>query len=551
MAHHRPLILLLLSLRALAQLVCTSVGPPTSSGSISGSTVGNFTRIGMCSDIIVGAPLQVFLITAPAGLPTGAWGIISTCNDFTYFDTYVAVSRLPGGVAPCPATADEAARLGCDWSSDDAFGLCGLKSRVVVYNVLAGETLVVAVTGAPIPVSGQAGNFSYPSGAFMLTWDFSSVVGASATPSVAPTPPAYIEASQCVTPAATWTGSVPSNAFGLTELLTGTCNGVGFDGGSSQRLVRISLPPAPGGSPVQYGSLQLDTCNAGTLWDTTLVVAPRQPLGRPCDRTAFGDGVPACLSANDDAQLPCGPAGQVFGASRLVIPAQSNSSYVVLVSNSRPNSQAGLFTLSWSFSIVLPSPSSTQLYSFSSSPSLSSSASPSTSMLASTPNRTGTPLSTSTRTGTPQNTSTATSTVTQTVTSTPDPTGSKTPTPSQTGTTSATESHTVGVSDSITASASITATATGSDLTLGKKAEAAAIASSQKKVDRDTAIFAGFGGATLVGLVIVFMCLAWRAEVKSSLANPPRLVMQRIDSAASFEEGGEVGGEFGQENPLR
>ena len=119
----------------------------------------------------------------------------------------------------------------------------------------------------------------------------------------------------------------------------GTCNGVSFSQAVGEKLVIVTVP----GNAPPGGSLTLHTC-VGTNFDSEIIVAGPL-LGNACPRTQSEFN---CLASNDD-YAGCGNGLQ----SLVVVPATPGASYAVLVTGYSTN--AGAFTLSWSYGMISPS----------------------------------------------------------------------------------------------------------------------------------------------------------------------------------------------------
>src|SRR5437870_3536616 len=248
---------------------------PAQGGTISGTTSGTSALAGSCGSSGT-APEHVFQWT-----PTvSGTAIIQTCGAGTTFDTVLYLRS--GSCASGPEVA-----AGCN--DDACLNATGLiRASRLTPTVTAGQTYFIVVDG----YGGSQGTFS-------LT------VTPPAPTTTTTTPPGGGGCSSpMVTPAS---GGSFSGASSGTSALVGSC---GSSGTSPERVYQWT--------PAVSGSATIQTCGAGTTFDTVLYMRSG----------ACASGPEVAGGCNDDA---CTNATGLYRASRLTPTVTAGQTYFIVV----------------------------------------------------------------------------------------------------------------------------------------------------------------------------------------------------------------------------
>ena len=291
---------------------------PPAGGTFSASTAGTSTLAGACGNT-ASAPEQVYQWTpASSGSAT-----IETCGAGTAFDTVLYVRSGTCGNGAGEQCNDDT--VGCAAEGNPNRG-----SRVVT-SVVAGQTYFIVVDG-----------YSTDSGAFTLT------ITPPVTPTTSTSTSTSSTSSTSTSSSSTSTTSVPTPTTTSTTLapadpcenptplpppggtFAGTTTGASFhagtcgSSGTAPEKVFEWVPPASGMATIQ-------TCGAGTLFDTVLYVR-RESCGTG-QQLACNDDTGGCTTGQGDSH-----------ASRVTIPVVAGETYFIFVDGF--SSKRGDFSLS-------------------------------------------------------------------------------------------------------------------------------------------------------------------------------------------------------------
>jgi len=268
---------------------------PAQGGTFSGTTSGTSSAAGSCgsSDI---SPERVFQWTpAVSGTAT-----IQTCGAGTTFDTvlYLRSGSCAGGLEVA---------AGCN--DDACFNATGLfRASRLTPTVTAGQTYYIVVDG----YSGAQGTFS-----LTVTPPVASTTTTTPTNS-STTSTTLTGACASATPIPAAGGTFNGTTSG-TSTLEGSC---GSSGASPERVFRWT--------PTVSGTATIQTCGAGTTFDTVLYLRSGSCAGGP--EVAAG--------CNDDA---CANATGLARASRLTPTVTAGQTYYIVVDGY--NGTQGTFSL--------------------------------------------------------------------------------------------------------------------------------------------------------------------------------------------------------------
>ncbi len=268
---------------------------PAQGGTFSGTTSGTSTLAGSCGSSGT-SPERVFQWTpAVSGTAT-----IQTCGAGTTFDTvlYLRSGSCAGGLEVA---------AGCN--DDACFNAIGLfRASRLTPTVTAGQTYYIVVDG----YGGAQGTFS-----LTVTPPVASTTTTTPTnSSTTTTTPTGACASATPIPAA---GGTFSGTTSGTSTLEGSC---GSSGASPERVFRWI--------PTVSGTATIQTCGAGTTFDTVLYLRSGSCAGGP--EVAAG--------CNDDA---CANATGLARASRLTPTVTAGQTYYIVVDGY--NGAQGTFSL--------------------------------------------------------------------------------------------------------------------------------------------------------------------------------------------------------------
>src|SRR6059058_2946494 len=259
---------------------------PASGGTVSGATSGTSALVGSCGSSGT-APERVYQWTpAVSGTAT-----IQTCGAGTTFDTvlYLRSGSCAGGLEVA---------AGCN--DDACFNASGLyRASRLTPTVTAGQTYYIVVDG----FNGAQGTFS-----LTVTPPVASTTTTTPTNSSTTTTTLTGATGACASatpiPAA---GGTFSGTTSGTSTLEGSC---GSSGASPERVFQWT--------PAVSGTATIQTCGAGTTFDTELYLRSGSCAGGP--EVAAG--------CNDDA---CANASGLFRASRLTPTVTAGQTYYIVV----------------------------------------------------------------------------------------------------------------------------------------------------------------------------------------------------------------------------
>ena len=229
--------------------------------------------------------------------------------------TEIVIAAAPNNLCPVRQGDFQCIAANDDW--------CGVGSSVTI-PATPGQAYAVLVTG-----------YGAAAGAFSMRWNY-------AQPSPTRTPFAV---AQCVQTSGA-VGSMMGTTRGATAGFEGSCGGVTYGSLGGENMFMINIPM----SAVQGGILDINTCGAGTDFDTELIVSSAIPGGVcPTGVGATANHTFPCLMSNDDS-AGCGSGTANGVASRVRFYASPGSSYAVLVTGW--SSSAGNYNLSWSYGVI-------------------------------------------------------------------------------------------------------------------------------------------------------------------------------------------------------